>query len=74
MKKKYFWNASILFTLQKFNVGESFRLMPHLAFKWLFMLCVCVCVNQGIYTLWGKISLRVYGDKFYICLDSHVEI
>ena len=36
------------------------------------MLCVSVCVNQGIYSLWGKISLRVYGDKFYIRLDSHV--
>ena len=33
---------------------------------------MCVCVNQGIYTLWGKISLCVYGDKFYIRLDSHV--
>ena len=33
---------------------------------------VCVCVNQGIYTLWGKISLCVYGNKFYIRLDCHV--
>ena len=35
-------------------------------------MCVCVCVNQGIHTLWGKISLCVYGNKFYIRLDCHV--